>query len=147
MVGAIVGSAALALIVVGLAVFFLLKRRRAGKPPAEKPAAAEMPSAPAPSAPAAPDYGKIQLPPDYGNFPSDTEPAVPNDTLPTMPLPIGPHNGGYADSSVLLAGAAAAKGIVVKDTGVGTDYSKFNSVTPPPPTQYAHFPDEPEPEA
>jgi hypothetical protein len=64
-----------------------------------------------------------------------------------MPLPTGPRNDGYqyADSSVLLAGAA--KGIVVKDTGVGTDYSKFNSVTPPPPTQYAHFPEEPEPEA
>jgi hypothetical protein len=38
----IVGGALLALVLVGLAVFFLIKRRRAQAPPAENPAAAEM---------------------------------------------------------------------------------------------------------
>jgi hypothetical protein len=45
-IGVIVGGAVLALLLVGLVVGCLVKRRRAQQPPADKPAAAEMKPAP-----------------------------------------------------------------------------------------------------
>jgi hypothetical protein len=95
--GVIVGGAVLALILVGVAVFFLLKRRRARQPPTEKPAAAQPQS----------NYAPINVTPpgDYtqGRLDSnDDQPAPSNYAV------IPAKSSDYDNGRMNVDGAAAA---------------------------------------
>jgi hypothetical protein len=68
-IGVIVGGAILALLLVGVVGFCLVKRRRARQPPVDKPAAAEM--KPAPS-----NYAVIPAKSDYDSGRMDVEVAA-----------------------------------------------------------------------
>jgi hypothetical protein len=97
----IVGGAVLALILVGLAVFFLLKRRRA-----QKPAAASNSNATELTQPQS-DYAAINVAPpgdyDRGRVDSNDQPAPTNYSV------IPAKSSDYEDGRMNVDGAAASE--------------------------------------